>query len=100
MFPPAVCEPISSCQFALLVQLPLAAFFFFFFFFFLGPLLWYMEGSRLGDEPELQLLASATATAMWDPSCICDLHHSSWRYQILNPLSEARDGSLHPHGYQ
>ena len=28
---------------------------------------------------------------MPDPSRICDLPHSSWRRQILNPLSEARD---------
>ena len=26
-----------------------------------------------------------------DPSCICNLHHSSQQGQILNPLSEARD---------
>ena len=26
---------------------------------------------------------------MQDQSCICDLHHSSW--QLLNPLSKARD---------
>ena len=26
-----------------------------------------------------------------NPSCICDLHHSSWQCEILNPLSEARD---------
>ena len=32
-----------------------------------------------------------TATAMQDPSRICDLHHSLWQYQILNPLNEARD---------
>ena len=32
-----------------------------------------------------------TATATQDPSCICDLHHSLWQYQILNPLNEARD---------
>ena len=25
------------------------------------------------------------------PSCVCDLHHSSWQRLILNPLSEARD---------
>ena len=30
---------------------------------------------------------------MWDPSCICDLHHSSQQCWILNPLSEARDGT-------
>uniref|UniRef100_A0A4X1T5W0 Uncharacterized protein n=1 Tax=Sus scrofa TaxID=9823 RepID=A0A4X1T5W0_PIG len=28
---------------------------------------------------------------MWDPSRVCDLHHSSPQHQILNPLSEARD---------
>ena len=27
-------------------------------------------------------------------SRVCDLHHSSWQYQILNPLSEARDQTL------
>ena len=32
-----------------------------------------------------------TATAMPDLSCICDLHHSSWQHQILNPLNRARD---------
>ena len=34
--------------------------------------------------------AYTPATAMQDPSHICDLHHSSHR-QILNPLREARD---------
>ena len=28
---------------------------------------------------------------MPDPSHTCDLHHSSWQHQILNPLGEARD---------
>ena len=28
-----------------------------------------------------------------NPSHICDLHHSSWQRQTLNPLSEARDRS-------
>jgi len=28
---------------------------------------------------------------MWDPSHICDLHHSSRQHWILNPLLEARD---------
>jgi len=35
--------------------------------------------------------AYTTATATWDPSCICDLHHGSQQRWILNPLSEARD---------
>ena len=26
-----------------------------------------------------------------DPSHVCDLYHSSWQHQILNPLSEAGD---------
>ena len=32
-----------------------------------------------------------TATATWDLSCICNVHHSSGQCWILNPLSEARD---------
>ena len=35
--------------------------------------------------------AYTTATAMPDLSHACDLHHSLWQCQILNPLSEARD---------
>ena len=48
-----------------------------------------MEVPRLGVESELQPPAYATATATLDPSCVCDLHHSSWQCRILNP---------HPHG--
>ena len=64
----------------------------FFFFLLLGLYLWH-QVTRLGAELELQLLACATATvtAMPDPSRICDLHHSSQQRQILDPLSEARD---------
>ena len=50
-----------------------------------------MEVPELGVKLELQLVAYTTATAMWDPSLVCDLHHSSWKCLILNPLSEARD---------
>ena len=60
------------------------------FFIFLGPHLWHMEVPRLGFESELQLMAYATVTATWDPSHVCDLHHSSQQCQILNPLSEAK----------
>ena len=49
-----------------------------------------MEVPRLGVELELQLPAYTTATALPDLSCICDLHHSSWQHQILNPLRKAR----------
>ena len=33
----------------------------------------------------------ATAMATWDPSCVCNLHHSSRQCWIFNPLSEARE---------
>ena len=50
-------------------------------------------GSQDGVQSELQLLAYATATAMPDPNCVCDLNHSSRQRQILNPLNEVRDGT-------
>ena len=52
-----------------------------------------MEVPRLGFKLGLQLQAYATATAMWDPSHICELHHSSQRRYTLNPLSKAKDGN-------
>ena len=58
---------------------------------FLGSHPWHMEVPRLGVKLELQLPVYTTATATPDPSRVCDLHHSSWQCQILNPLSEARD---------
>ena len=51
-----------------------------FFCFFVGPHLQHLE-------------VNATATATPGLSCTCDLHHSSWPHQILNPLSKARDGT-------
>ena len=56
-----------------------------------GPHPWHMEIPRLGAESELQLLTYTTATAMWDPSHICDLYQSSPQCWILNTLSKARD---------
>ena len=52
---------------------------------------WRSEVLRLGVELELQLPAYTIVTAMPDPSCICDLHHNSWKRWILDLLSEARD---------
>ena len=63
----------------------------FIYFAFLWPHPWHMKVPRLEVESELQLPAFAIATAMPDPSQVCDLHHSSWQCWILNPLSEARD---------
>ena len=49
--------------------------FLFFLFSFLGPHLWHMESPRLGVKLELLLPAYTTATAKWDLSFICSLHH-------------------------
>ena len=65
----------------------------FFFFVFLGPQLRYVEVLELEVKSKLQLLAYTTATATWDLSRICDLHHSSHSCWTLNPLSKARDGT-------
>ena len=54
-------------------------------FVFLEPHLRHMEVPRPGVQ--LELLPPATAT--WDPSHVCYLHHSSQQLWILNPLSEA-----------
>ena len=64
---------------------------FFGLFVFLGLNPWHVEVPRLGVKLELELLAYATAAAMRDPSNIFNLHHSSQKCQILNPLSKARD---------
>ena len=61
------------------------------FIVFLELHLQHMEVPRLGVESELQLPAYIIATATQDPSCICDLYHSSQQRQILNPLSKAKD---------
>ena len=50
-----------------------------------------MEVPRLVVELELRLLAYTTDTATPDPSCICNLHHSSRQCRILNLLSKVRD---------
>ena len=50
-----------------------------------------MKVPRLGVKSELLLPAYTTATAIWDPSYICELIHSLGQCWILNPLSEARD---------
>ena len=77
------------------VSMKFAFYFYFLFFNFLSffPLLgllpWHVEVPTLGVELELSLPAYATAT--WDPSSVCHLHHSSWQCRNLNPLRKARD---------
>ena len=85
------CFVIASCVLSRKSVCLSSCIFFFFFFAFWGPHLWHTEVSRLGVKSELQLSAYTTATAMWDPSLVCDLHPSSQQCQIPKPLSEARD---------
>ena len=59
-----------------------------FVFVFLGLHLWRMEVPRLRVES-----AYTTATPTWNPSRICDLHHSSQQRRILNQGSNPQ-----PHG--
>ena len=60
---------------------------FFFFFCFLGPHSWHVEVPRLGVELELQPPAYITATL--DPSCVCNLHHSSLTYRVRPGIEPA-----------
>ena len=65
---------------------------FLFFFSFQGCTcgIWKFPGQGL-NQSELQLLTYTTATAIPDPSHICDLQHSSRQLWIPDPLSQARD---------
>ena len=56
---------------------PIISRYYSFFFSFLGPRLQHMKVPRLGVKSELQQLANTTATATWDLSHICNLHHNS-----------------------
>ena len=53
-----------------------------------------MEVPRRGVQLELEPPAYTRATAMLDPSHICNLYHSSRQHQIFNPLSKTRGGTL------
>ena len=55
--------------------------------------MWPMEVPRLEVESELQLPTYHTATATPYQGRIYHPHHSLWQCQILNPLSEAKDGT-------
>ena len=56
-----------------------------------------MEVPQLGVELELHLLAYTIATAMPDPSYICDLQHTSWQRQI-SCWKQGQGSNLDPHG--
>ena len=59
--------------------------FFILFFCFLGLWSQHIEVPRLGTKLELHSHSKP------DPSCTCDLHHTSWQRWIFNSLSKARD---------
>ena len=70
----------------------LSPWFFFFFFFFNFKAAPVAHGSsqargQIGAAPG----SLSTATAMRDPSHVCNLYHSSQQCQVLNTLSEDRD---------
>ena len=67
----------------------LNSFLIFFFLFTAAPAAY--GSSQAGSPTGAAAEASATATAILDPSHICNLHHSLQQCQILNPLSKARD---------
>ena len=76
-------------EFILFTYLFLIFYFILFYYFFLlfrATLIAYGSSQVRG-----QIGATATGTAMQDPSGICDLYHSSRQRWVLNPLSEARD---------
>ena len=64
-----------------------------FFIKFLGLHPRHMEGPMLGGQIRGTAVAYTTATATRDPSQVFDLCHSSKQCQILNLLSEVRDGT-------
>ena len=64
------CSSVSASSLSLHMILCLA-------FLFGGLPLQHLEVPRLGVELELQLQAYTTATAILDPSHMCDLHHNN-----------------------
>ena len=88
-----VCLSVSAMTLSKSVIIIIQDSFFFFFFFFLSGL--HLEyGLRV--ESELQLLGCTTDMATMDLSCDCNLYCSSWKCQILKPLSNARDRTCIP----
>ena len=87
---------ITHCT-LIFLALQLGFFFFFLVFLFLFFLFRATPVAYGSFQPrvqlELQVLAYTTITATLDPSRVCNLYRSSQKCWILNPLSEARDGT-------
>ena len=74
---------------SLVCSLYLSPFLFLFYFYFIIYIFLFKAASaaygssQARVEPDLQLPGYASATATPDPILVCDLHHSSWQFQIL-----------------
>ena len=53
--------------------------------------LWKSSDQGYSCRPGYRCRPVATGTTMWDPSRVCDLHHSSWQHRIPDPLIEGRE---------
>ena len=88
-------DPLSLCDVLLCLLYPSLFFYFLFIFIFLHfratPAAYGSCFQTRSQKLEQQQLTYATVTAMQDLSRVCDLHHSLWQCQILNPLSKTRD---------
>ena len=69
----------------------LILFFFFFSFFLFRATPMAYGSSQVRGLIGATAAGCTTATAMWDPSQVCNQHHSSQQCQIPDPLSKARD---------
>ena len=58
-----------------------------------------MEVLRLEVKSELQMPAYATATAMWDLSQVCNLHHKLTATPDREPTEQGQGLNPHPNGY-
>ena len=74
-------------------------FFFLSFFLFRAAPAAYGSPQTRGGIGAAPARAMIPPTAVWDPSHIFELGCTFQQHQILNPLSEARDRTPHPHGY-
>ena len=74
--------------------------FFLFFFFLLWLHLQHIGSSQARGLIGAVVLAYTTATAAWDPSCVCSLNHSSWAMLDPQPTERGLGSNPHPHGSQ
>ena len=57
------------------------------------------QSSQARGQVRAAAAARDTDTETQDLSCVSSPYYSSQQHWILNPLSKAKDQTLHPHGY-